>query len=223
MKKNVNKKAFTLVEIIVAFSVLVLVILASTNLLVSIIRSNTENVNTLIAFGLAQEGLEGMRNVRDSNWLLGADFQGKVGTDCLWPNGCLPSSLADKKDFTIDFQTGGSGSDDISGIKNYAPWKIEDVTSGTGDPDPLKTQLCVTSGDSSTGSSDVWYYTCTVTSTDQKSPFFRYVEVDPMGYGPAATTVKKYRVSSVVKWAEGTREKEVRLTTELTDWKGGPL
>ncbi len=225
MKKNVNKQAFTLVEIIVAFSVLVLVIVASTNLLVSIIRSNAENVNTLVAYGLAQEGLEAVRNVRDSNWLLGADFQGKVGEDCLWPDTCLPKSPGDKKDFIIDVhkvESLGDANADIHTISGYAPWKITEVPAIAGEPDIEKTRLCMTSPDDSTGSLDVWYYTCSDASTDTKSLFSRYVEVDPMVYGQGTET-KKYRVSSVVKWMEVGRPKEVRLTTELTDWKGGPL
>ena len=29
----------------------------------------------IVAYGLVQEGLEAVRNIRDSNWLLGADFK----------------------------------------------------------------------------------------------------------------------------------------------------
>ncbi|HMR00807.1 MAG TPA: hypothetical protein PKA32_00270 [Candidatus Gracilibacteria bacterium] len=32
-----------------------------------------------------------------------------------------------------------------------------------------------------------------------------------------------YRVTSVVEWQELTRQREVRLTTELTDWNQGQL
>ncbi len=75
-----NKSGFTLPEVIVSISIIVIVIVAATNLIVSIIRTNTQNQNTLIAYGLAQEGLEGVRNIRDSDWLIGASFQGKLGS-----------------------------------------------------------------------------------------------------------------------------------------------
>ncbi len=229
MTRNLSHKpAFSLVEIIVAFSVIVLVILAATNLLVSIIRSNNENVNTLEAYGLAQEGIEAIRNIRDSNWLLGADFQGKVGITCLWPeNQCLPGSVGVKKYFAVKFnqiQSMGSSQVYLTEISNYAPWGLKDVTP----PSPMEpvsvqeTQLYIFSP---TGSNDVWYQPCfSFCTTLTPSLFSRYIEVDPLPYGTnEPNKVRKYRVSSVVRWQEGIRPKEVRLTTELTDWKGGPL
>lgn len=221
-----NKPAFSLVEIIVALSVIVLVILASTNLLVSVIRSNSENVNTLTAYGLAQEGLEALRNIRDSNWLLGADFQGKVGAKCLWAGGvCLPETVGVKKVFAVQFnqsQPMGVGTVTSDQIPNYSPWELKDITPSTpgGEVPVQDSQLYVApSPDGET----VWYQPCFSLCTFEPSLFSRFVEVQPLSYGSDLTKVKKYRVSSVVRWKEPGRDKEVRLTTELTDWKGGPL
>lgn len=221
-----NKQAFSLVEIIVALSVMVLVILASTNLLVSIIRSNTENVNTLTAYGLAQEGLEAMRNIRDSNWLLGADFQGKVGAKCLWAGGvCLPGTVGVKKVFALQFkqtQTLGAGTVTSDQIPNYSPWELKDITpSAPGEEVSVQdSQLYVSPSPDGTA---VWYQPCFTLCTLDPALFSRFVEVEPLAYGSDLTKSKKYRVSSVVRWKEIGRDKEVRLTTELTDWKGGPL
>jgi len=238
MKKRSNKQAFSLktpsgrsleafslVEIIVAFSVLVLVIFASTNLLVSIIRSNSENVNTLTAYGLAQEGLEAMRNIRDSNWLLGADFQGKVGANCLWPGDvCLPGSIGDTRVFALKFnevQSLGFGTVSSDQIQNYAPWELKEVSSSPTDPVFVQeTQLYKSTSEET---DVVWYQPCFSPCTLDPSLFLRFIEVEPFPYATDATKVKKYRVSSVVRWQEIGRQKEVRLTTELTDWKGGPL
>lgn len=227
-RSHQTRQAFTLVEIIVSLSVMVLVILASTNLLVSIIRSNTENVDTLVAYGLSQEGLEAVRNIRDSNWLLGADFQGTVGGKCLWPSGqCLPVALGSKKVFSllakpVQISRGATVTSDQ--IPTYAPWELKDVTpSRANDPvDPAYTQLYIVK---SQNASDVWYQPCfsSCGSADVKSIFQRYIEIEPLDYVNAPGKVKKYRVSSVVQWNELGRPKEVRLTTELTDWKGGPL
>ncbi len=227
MKRTLkNKPAFTLVEIIVAFTVLVLVILASTNLLVAIIRNNTENENTVVAYGLAQEGLEALRNVRDSNWLLGADFQGSVGGKCLWAGGvCLPGSLGTKKSFALKMQeiedlgVGPVGSD---AIPNYAPWELKDVTPVLPGDSPAvqDTQLYLVA---SSGGDAEWYQPCFSPCTADPSIFSRWIEVEPLAHGTETTKVQKYRVSAVVRWKEIGRDKEVRLTTELTNWKGGPL
>ncbi len=238
-KQVVNKRGFTLVEVIVAFSVLVVVILASTDLLVTVIRSNTENTNTLIAYGLSQEGLEAFRNMRDSDWLLGAGFDGKVGNDCVWDiqgGSCLPAVSDGKKDFLIDFyQVDNPGQPDpnvtvdVSQIRDqYAPWKLQDVTQDLKNK-PLndflsEAQLCLVH--SQTNPDEVWYHPCVFaqTGTSEKMIFSRFVEVQALPYGTTdLTTAKKYRVSSVVDWQEQGRPKEVRLTSEITDWKGGPL
>lgn len=209
MRKNATKQGFSLIEIIVAFSVLVVVIVASTNLLVTIIRTNTENQNTLVAYGLAQEGLEAVRNIRDSNWLLGADFQGKVGSDCLWAGGvCLPDTVGITKDFSIEVQMvqfGGDANPGVQSIPLYSPWKLQDVSAIASEPSVESTQLCFAEG---------WYMPCGNLGQENKSLFSRYVEI-------SVVTDKKYRVSSVVRWLESGRKKEVRLSTELTDWKGG--
>lgn len=230
MKKRVtHKPAFSLVEVIVAFSVLVLVIFACTNMLVSIIRSNTENVNTLVAYGLSQEGLEAVRNIRDSNWLLGADFQGKVGTDCLWEGSCFSASDSSKQDFVIDSRTtdiSGVISGDAGSIGTISPWILKDVTPPAGTEIPVDSiKLCKTTN---ANNADVWYRPCSNSPDQNFTLFSRFIEVTPEPYGAAGVTapdntVKKYLVSSVVQWEEHSRKKEVRLTTEITDWKGGPL
>jgi prepilin-type N-terminal cleavage/methylation domain-containing protein len=72
-----RKQAFTLPEVIISISVIVMVITAATSILVSVMRNNNDNIDTLVAYGLAQEGIEAMRNIRDSNWVLGLNFDGK--------------------------------------------------------------------------------------------------------------------------------------------------
>lgn len=233
MKKNIYKQGFSLIEVIVAFSVLTLVIVAATNLLVTIIRSNNQNENTMVAYGLAQEGLEAMRNVRDSNWLLGADFQGRVGGSggkCLWAGGvCFPDAVGVNKYFSLQFRqikTLGITTVTSDQIPDYSPWQLKDVTpSNPGDqPSFQETQLYLepVAGVDGDGRG-VWYQPCFSICTLKPSQFSRYVEVTPMVYDPSSADlkIKKYLVSSVVRWLEIGRPREVRLTTEITDWKGG--
>lgn len=69
MKRFSSQSGFTLAETLIGFTIIVAAITATTALVVSSIRGNALNRERLIAYHLASEGLEIMRNVRDSNWL----------------------------------------------------------------------------------------------------------------------------------------------------------
>lgn len=219
------KKAFTLPEVLVAISVLILVISAAINLTVSNIRSNQSNADSIIAYGLAQEALEALRNIRDSNWLLGADFQGKVGETCIWGN-CLPDSFSQTQYFVIDRNSiaQSSGAEiELSQISQYAPWKLLAVSARNSNMDLGKTRLYLENQDFTrykhvfSGEPVGDAYTNLL-----ESKFYRYLEVTPGNYKNGLKTMK-YQISAVVKWRDGLRDREVRLVTELTDWKGGAL
>lgn len=226
--KNVGKdsagKAFTLPEVIVAMSVLIMVVVASTNLLVSIIRNNNDNINSLVAFELAQQGIEGMRNVRDSNWLLGADFKGMIQKNSVW-GGALPD-LNSTQYYTLDLKESDPDfckdtAINSATIANCAPWSLNSL-GGDQPKNGNSATLLYKQGDSL-----VKYVHA---QSDLPSPFHRYLKVESVAYAlPNGQTPKnpnqvlKYRVTAVVDWTESGRDREVSLTTELTDWKGGPL
>lgn len=64
-----NKPAFTLIETIIAITLITVVMTAVTGLILTTLLANERNTHTLQATFLAQEGLEAMRYMRDSNWL----------------------------------------------------------------------------------------------------------------------------------------------------------
>jgi prepilin-type N-terminal cleavage/methylation domain-containing protein len=68
-KSNRSKKGFTLVEVLVAILLLFIVISASTALVTKALSSTQSTKSKFIASYLAQEGLELVRNIRDSNWV----------------------------------------------------------------------------------------------------------------------------------------------------------
>jgi prepilin-type N-terminal cleavage/methylation domain-containing protein len=74
-----NRKGFSLIEVIIAFSILTITVLASTNLISSSIQSNQENILRVQAYFLAQEGLELTRAYRDTQWLEGKEFLTNTG------------------------------------------------------------------------------------------------------------------------------------------------
>lgn len=78
-----NKDGFTLTEVLIGIMILTVAIVAATNLLVGLVNSNQNNLTTMQAYYLAQEGIEGVRNIRDTNWLHNTNWLGK-GAEELW-------------------------------------------------------------------------------------------------------------------------------------------
>ena len=69
MRYNKNKKpGFTLVEILAVLFVLSIGLIGVLSLIVQNVQSQNINKRTIAAYQLAQEGLELVRKVRDTNW-----------------------------------------------------------------------------------------------------------------------------------------------------------
>lgn len=68
------RKAFSLVEIIIILFIISMGMLGVLSLIIQNIQAQTYNKNNLIAYQLAQEGVELIRMVRDSNWRNGRAF-----------------------------------------------------------------------------------------------------------------------------------------------------
>lgn len=239
-----TKSGFTLPEMIIAISVLVLVIVGSTNLLISIIRGNTENMHTFVAYELAQEGLEGFRNIRDSNWLLNADFDGALFEHKIWGE-TLPNVVGSLEFYTLDYNYLSNNAANLgqniqvraSEMYQYAPWKLKKLAALQGKPDREAARLYIQKVSLANNTTQV-RYVHDQNAGQEKSLFSRYIQVEAVPYdfgnevevgsidvdaGAPNTKIYKYRITSVVTWEEFGRNKEVSLTTELTDWKGGPL
>ena len=65
------KKGFTLIEVTVAIFVITVGIVGIYTLVPKIISISSANIDTFIASQLAREGIEIVRNIRDTNWLEG--------------------------------------------------------------------------------------------------------------------------------------------------------
>jgi len=68
-KQKKSNAGFTLIELAIAISVFSLAILSAFSLAISNQRLAAENYDRVLAANLAREGVELVRNVRDSNWL----------------------------------------------------------------------------------------------------------------------------------------------------------
>lgn len=235
-----ERLGFSLPEVIVAFSVLVLVIVSASNVLATVMRTNADNVNSLVAYGLAQEGLENIRFIRDSNVLLGLNFDGGV-------EGQSNNEVWGAKLF-------GNG-----GAKNFILINNEEVQESCIQPVPLKGCLPVQLKEVSevldslpAAARTLVYQVGGVTNAAQNSevggsfggagenefrfvqlsdgeqpsanstatPFHRFIHVEPLTAGGDPQQTSALRVSSGVFWkGSGGVDKKVVLTSELTNWK----
>lgn len=82
-----QKTGFTLVETLVALSVLILAVTGPLTLASFAIRSSGYSQNQIIAFYLAQEALEYVKNKRDNNALKDEEWLGGLG-NCRGTSGC---------------------------------------------------------------------------------------------------------------------------------------
>lgn len=103
-----NKSAFTLIETLIAITLMTVVITAVTGLILTTILANERNQRTLQATALAQEGLELMRYMRDSNWL--QNYTWNDGRD-LWGGDFAPKAAPR----VIYVQAGGINGASIGG------------------------------------------------------------------------------------------------------------
>lgn len=70
--KRPNKKGFTLLEVLMAIFILTVAVGASYILIQKTFLASALTQSKLIAYYIAQEGIENIRNIRDTNWLNGA-------------------------------------------------------------------------------------------------------------------------------------------------------
>ena len=69
-----TKKAFTLIETLMSLFILSVALVGAFAVIMSNNKSASFIKNSFIASGLAQEGMEVVRNIRDSDWHAGAGF-----------------------------------------------------------------------------------------------------------------------------------------------------
>ncbi len=72
---NSKSKAFTLIEVMVAISVMLIGIVGLYALVPKVVSITGANNNKFTASQLAREGIEIVRNIRDTNWLEGENWQ----------------------------------------------------------------------------------------------------------------------------------------------------
>lgn len=128
--KNTKHKGFTLIETLVAITILVTVISAAFSAAQSGISLATFSKNQIIAFYLASEGVEQIRNMRDENGLNGQNwlqgFSASSNDSCYFGKTCTIDAYSNVISYCgVDF---GScpflKEDTITGFYGYnSSWK----------------------------------------------------------------------------------------------------
>lgn len=70
-----NQKGQTIIETVIGIVILIMGITASVGLATFALNSTSNVTKQLVATGLAREGVEALRNMRDTNWLQSADLR----------------------------------------------------------------------------------------------------------------------------------------------------
>jgi len=215
-----NKSGFTLTEVMIGMMILTVAIVAASNLLVGVVSSNRQNTNSLQAYYLAQEGIEAVRNIRDTNWLHNIDYMGD--------DSGLFSKLEYGKTYSLGINSGswsGSGgvkenADNREELIAFRPWVLTAVPLA----EPwLQTEFSVGISDTNT----VSYFDSTGDDDDR---FYRYIEIknpceiEEGVYEQELCDQRQiFLVRSVVGWSEGGSVREVELLELLSNWKGGSV
>jgi len=101
-----NKPAFTLLEVLLAITFITVVFTAITGLILMTLQVNSKNTRTLQATYLAQESLEAMRYIRDSNWL--QNYAWDEGEDQWGANFTLASGEKESEFYLVEAGEAGA-------------------------------------------------------------------------------------------------------------------
>lgn len=121
ISKSKKNRGFALMEVIVALFLITTGIIGSYVLINSSISSTTLASHRFTAAYLAQEGVELVRNIRDTNWLQGGVWdEGLLG--CGDGNGDSITCTGDVSDGCIaDYTVSGQAGIDLSDSDSYPP------------------------------------------------------------------------------------------------------
>ncbi len=196
------KRGFTLVETLVSLFIFSLSITAIIVVTGQGVSDTTIAKNKITAVALAQEGIEVIRNIRDtyslsesapgSGWI---DFINDVQSNCTKPDGCIVEDIVSYTSSPIinPCNTVGGGSDFPSGCDFIRREKL---------PSEISNTLVGTFGFYE------YYSAAAVESPFQRTIYIECVNAD----------CTEVRVESLVAWRQGTGVAEINAVEHLFNW-----
>lgn len=219
-----EKRGETITETIIALSILAIGITLSSTLMASSLRNINVSKNRFIAVNIAREGIEAMRNIRDTNWL---KFSSSRRT-------CWNHEPQDLPDICTDIVISGV-SDNVIEPGTYIIYKDEDhrwrlasTTSGA-DPNVVDHTLLFTVDIDGDEESDIYNHNDNhpqapdiLGTTPKPTVFKRKITIEYLDdYGEGGDVDNnRMRVISAVSWFRSGIERTVELKTHLTDYLG---
>ncbi len=97
-----HRPGFSLVEVLLAIFILSFGLMAAISLVTSSVRQNYGNRDVIVAAGLAQEGVELVRNVRDNNFAARADGASRTAFSSGFPSGDDSTCRIDRTMTSVD-------------------------------------------------------------------------------------------------------------------------
>ncbi len=203
-KLAANNEGFSLTEVMIGMMILTVAIVSATNLLVGLINTNKNIVGTLQAYYFAQEGIESVRNIRDTNWLNNVDWRGRAD---------ILGSFENNSDYVVGLRSSGwknSAQVETFDLNIYKTWEWKPG---------VDEELCLqSSGDSH------FYSSCSLSASGEKTGFRRTVQILPYCEDiDRSICDDSVLIRSVVEWEESGKDRELILEDLITDWKGGAL
>ena len=165
----IHERGFTILETLVAITLLSMAILGPMELASRSIGSAMVSQNQITAFYLSQEALEYIRNIRDNNlinslpWISGGNLDECTGNDCIIdvpnstlgdPSGNITACIGTCPKLKYD-DAGGYYYNHISGNETIFTRKARIITPVNGNSDEAKIEI-TTSWDEKTGTRSVY-------------------------------------------------------------------
>jgi Tfp pilus assembly protein PilV len=198
---SIKRKSQSLLETIIAISVLVVGVVSEISLVSAMVVSRTTAEYETVATNLAREGIEVVRNVRDTNWMNNVAFD---------------TGLFAQTRYCLSFEPTNSDGNHPNG------WRLGTATLSStltvmkytaGPYIGFYTQVC-------TGETAKWtvvatIYTRTVTTQDICSDG----SVKAAGVSCTAGTSVGALITSLVNWSERGRPHSITLVEKIYDWR----
>lgn len=205
--QRVHQKGFSLIEILVSIFVLSIVLFAATTLVISVMNANRANLHRLTATHLAEEGVEAVRNIRDSYWRQSLDWTGDVNVNVF-------GSVFANGDYIVDrhvpevFENSGADTTQsvrLGAVISARTWNLKEKKS----EDDARLFL------QKMGETFLFVHDF----HREPSPFSRTIHLELQPFVLDGTSYEKLFIVSTVTWNEGSVSQKVSLSTFLTDWK----
>lgn len=198
-----NQRGISLIETLVALFILAIGITAALSLVgyVSSITASTKN--KIIATNLAREGVEAVRNIRDSNWLYYGEGGARDRWNDKWPKD--PAGSGVMKEYKAVLLTADNALSGVGQITNYSLVPLLSAAPAAPMPDD-EARVYLRSGVGYTQRE----------GEGEPTIFARRISIS---YSPKPEDGDNVvEVSSNVTWYEHGRQRNVMLVTKLSDW-----